>query len=87
MLSDRLNNASQADAAFKIFFPKPVTVDWTQEVLAETDDAASAASTTRDITSLLLGSLAHGRHAAAALRAGAQARRIGILKLLPASHL
>ena len=53
VLSDRLNSASQADTAL----PKPVTVDWTQEVLAETDDAASAASTTRDITSLLLGLL------------------------------
>jgi hypothetical protein len=53
VLSDQLNNASQADTAL----PKPVTVDWTQEVLAETDDAASAASTTRDITSLLLGLL------------------------------
>ena len=53
-VSDLLNNASaQADTALS----KPVTVDWTQEVLAETDDAASAASTTRDITSLLLGLL------------------------------
>jgi hypothetical protein len=53
VLSDPLNSASQADTAP----PKPVTVDWTQEVPAETDDAASAASTTRDITSLLLGLL------------------------------
>ena len=44
--------SSQADTAL----PKPVTVDWTQEVLAETDDAASAASTL-DMTALLLGLL------------------------------
>jgi hypothetical protein len=53
VLSDPLNDASsQADTAP----PKPVTVDWTQEVLADTDDAASAASTL-DITALLLGLL------------------------------
>ena len=53
LVSDLLNNASsQADTAL----PKPVTVDWTQEVLAETDDAASAASTL-DMTALLLGLL------------------------------
>jgi hypothetical protein len=52
-VSDLLNNASaQADTALS----KPVTVDWTQEVLAETDDAASAASTL-DMTALLLGLL------------------------------
>ena len=53
LVSDLLNNASsQADTPY----PKPVTVDWTQEVLAETDDAASAASTL-DMTALLLGLL------------------------------
>ena len=52
VLSDQLNNASQADTAL----PKPVTVDWTQEVLAETDDAASAASAL-EMTALLLGLL------------------------------
>ncbi len=57
---------------------RPSTKDPTHRY---SDDAASAASTTRDITSLLLGSLARGRHAAAALRA-AQARFIGILRLL-----
>ena len=50
---DLLHKASsQADTAL----PKPVTVDWTQEVLAVTDDAASAASTL-DLTALLLGLL------------------------------
>jgi hypothetical protein len=53
LVSDLSNTASsQADTAL----PKPVTVDWTQEVLAETDDAASAASTL-DMTALLLGLL------------------------------
>ena len=53
LVSDRLDTASaQADTAL----PKPVTFHWTQEVLAETDDAASAASTL-DMTALLLGLL------------------------------
>ena len=53
VFSGPLNDASsQPDTAL----PKPVTVDWTQEVLADTDDAASAASTL-DMTALLLGLL------------------------------
>ena len=51
--SDRLDTASsQADTAL----PKPIPVDWAQEAPAETDDAASAASTL-DMTALLLGLL------------------------------
>jgi hypothetical protein len=48
LASDLPNTASsQADTARALRLTKPVTVDWTQtpKVLAETDDAASAAST------------------------------------------